>query len=45
MQIFGKYSFNGGEEYINSKYPNLLTEVESVINKVDAKSCKTKENQ
>lgn len=42
MRIVGKFSFNGGEDYINQHYKNLLKEVESVIKKVDANSCKTK---
>lgn len=45
MQIFGKYSFNHGEEYIHEIYPHLLHEIELVISRVDAESCKKKESK
>jgi hypothetical protein len=31
MIIAGRYSFNGGEEYIQAHYPHLLKEVEESI--------------
>lgn len=42
MKIVGKYNFNDGKNYIEKNYKNLLTEIEEVISKIDAKSCKTK---
>lgn len=42
MRVVGVYSFNGGKEAIAKKYPQLLTEVEEIIDKVDASKCKTK---
>jgi len=44
MKIVGIYSFNGGKEYIEKKYPSLLREVRSVIKKVDAPLAKTKKS-
>ena len=45
MKIVGRFSFNGGEDYINNHYADLLKEVESVIGKVDAESCRTKSSK
>lgn len=42
MIIAGKYSFNGGEEYVGEKFPGLLEEVELVISQVDKELYKTK---
>jgi hypothetical protein len=45
MQIAGKYSFNNGEGAIQRKYSTLFKEVCSIIESVDANSCKTKESK
>lgn len=42
MIIAGKFSFNGGEEAVQARYPHLLAEVESVIASVDAELYRTK---
>ncbi|NUM43097.1 MAG: restriction endonuclease [Anaerolineales bacterium] len=42
MIIAGRYSFNGGEEYIQAHYPHLLKEVEEIISQIDAESCRLK---
>jgi hypothetical protein len=42
MQIVARYSFNGGEEAVQSRYPALLAEVEAVISRVDASKHLTK---
>ncbi len=42
MIIAGRYSFNGGEEYIQAHYPHLLKEVEEIILQIDAESCRLK---
>jgi len=42
MQIVGRYSFNGGLDFILQHYPALLREVETLIVAVDAARCKTK---
>jgi len=42
MIIAGKYSFNNGENYINSNYPHLLTEIEAIISNINAPDFKTK---
>jgi hypothetical protein len=42
MQIVGRYSFNGGLDFILEHYPALLQEVEAQVSAVDAASCKTK---
>ncbi len=42
MKIAGKYSFNGGLEYINNKYPRLVKEIEDAILRVDSSICRTK---
>src|SRR5581483_8930195 len=44
MIIAGRYSFNGGEEFIQLHYPQLLVEVESIIRAIDATAHKTKES-
>lgn len=36
MIIAGKFSFNGGEEAIQARYPHLLAEVQSAVAAVDA---------
>ncbi len=45
MTILGKYSFAGGEAYINHTYPALLTEIEEAIQSVDASTCLIKESK
>ncbi len=42
MIIAGVYSFNGGEEIIESRYASELREVERIITEVDSKRHKTK---
>lgn len=42
MFIAGRYSFNGGEEFIQKNFPHLLQEIETVIGIVDASKYKTK---
>ena len=45
MIIAGEYSFNGGSEFINKKYGQLLSEIREVITVVDADQHKTKESR
>jgi len=42
MRVVGEYSFNGGKKTIEKYYPELLLEIRSVIESVDAQACKTK---
>ncbi len=42
MQIAGKFSFAGGEEYITTRYQELLNEVSDAIQMIDASLKKTK---
>lgn len=42
MIIAARYSFNSGAEAVSDEYPDLLKEIESVINAVTAQSCKVK---
>ncbi|MDR2704983.1 MAG: hypothetical protein LBC02_04310 [Planctomycetaceae bacterium] len=42
MKIAGEYSFNNGQEIVQTKYPKLLDEIKNVIAFVDALKCKTK---
>lgn len=42
MFIAGRYSFHGGEEFIQQHYPHLLHQIETVILGIDAEACKTK---
>ncbi|HNR21100.1 MAG TPA: BglII/BstYI family type II restriction endonuclease [Bacteroidia bacterium] len=42
MIIAGEYSFNGGKEYIEKNFPDLLREVKTVIKRVDAITHKNK---
>lgn len=42
MDIVGKYSFKGGESYINAQFPDLLSEVAEIIGLIDANSARTK---
>ncbi len=45
MIVAAEYSFNKGKENIRERYPELLREIISVINSVDAASCMTKESK
>ncbi|MDT7603861.1 MAG: hypothetical protein QOF61_1858 [Acidobacteriota bacterium] len=45
MRIVAKYSFNGGSEVINERYPHLLTEIEAVIHSVKAEAHKNKRSK
>jgi len=42
MRIVGEYSFNGGKEAVRKNYPKLFSEICSIIESVDAHTCKTK---
>jgi hypothetical protein len=42
MFIAGRYSFHGGEAFIQQHYPHLLAEIEAIIVSIDAEACKTK---
>jgi hypothetical protein len=43
--IAARYSFNGGKEAVNAKYPHLLEELEATIAGVDAERHRTKESK
>lgn len=45
MRIAGRYSFNGGREFVERNYPDLLAEVVRVIGEVDSRYHKTKESE
>jgi hypothetical protein len=45
MKIVGVYSFNGGKEAVDAKYPSLFKEVVDIVASVDAKKYKTKESK
>lgn len=45
MKIVAYYSFNGGQEAVEKKYPNLYTEVVGAITSVDADHHKTKSSK
>jgi hypothetical protein len=45
MKIVGRFSFKEGEKAVGENFPQLLHEVESVIEMVDAHKCKTKTSQ
>ena len=42
MRIAGVYSFNNGQNVVQTKYPDLLKEVETAIGNIEALACKTK---
>lgn len=42
MKIVGIYSFNKGKEYIEKRYPEFLKEIQGIIKRVDASSCRVK---
>jgi hypothetical protein len=44
LRIVARYSFNGGQEAVDKKYPHLLKEVEAVIASINAEEHKTKES-
>lgn len=45
MIIAGRYSFNGGQEFIGKKYKHLLNEIEEIVAAVDAGQHKTKKSK
>lgn len=45
MIIAGKYSFKKGGEFIEQKYSQLFKEIETIVSRVDANECKTKESK
>jgi hypothetical protein len=45
VKIAGVFSFNGGTEQVQNKYPQHLKEIALVITSIDAKSCKIKESK
>ena len=45
MIVAGRYSFNGGDAVISSKYKNLLDEIYEIISAIDANKHKTKESE
>jgi hypothetical protein len=42
MKVYEQYSFKGGKEYVQSKYPEELKEIYTAIEKLDATLCLTK---
>lgn len=42
MIIAERYSFNGGEVYINHNYSKLLSEIETIVKLIDAEKCRLK---
>lgn len=42
MIVAGRFSFNNGEDAVNSKYPHLLEEIEEAIGGIDAEEHRTK---
>ncbi|MFZ5807230.1 MAG: BglII/BstYI family type II restriction endonuclease [Verrucomicrobiota bacterium] len=42
MKIVGHFSFANGKETVQRKYPDLLLEIQSVVEQIDASKCKTK---
>ena len=45
MKLAAVYSFNGGKEAVAERYPDLIVEVNAVIQAIDASQCKTKESK
>jgi len=45
MRLVGEYSFNGGKEAVEKKYPHLLKEIKEVIDSVNANDHKTKQSR
>lgn len=44
MKIAAVYSFNDGRRAVNTKYPALLKEIETIVRSVDASKFKTKKS-
>ncbi|GEM_PF-4540685 len=42
MIVGGRFSFNGGENFIGKHFPHLLAEVEQAISAIDTQKYKTK---
>ena len=45
MRIVARYSFNNGKDVVQSKYFNLLTEIEQAVHQVDSSVLKTKQSK
>lgn len=45
MQIVGRYSFKGGEEVVDTKYPHLFNEIHAALATIDAEAHRTKESK
>ena len=45
MRVAGRYSFNGGREYVEARYPDLAAEVLDAIRAVDSRHHKTKSSE
>ncbi len=45
MRIAGKFSFNGGEETVLLRYPELYKEVENAISSISAEEHRSKESK
>lgn len=45
MRVAGTYSFNGGREAVEKRYPQLLKEIYQVIDVIDEEKHKTKESK
>lgn len=45
MIIAARYSFNGGQEVVESRYSHLLSEIEAAIANVDAEQHRTKQSK
>ena len=45
MRIAGAYSFNNGAKAVSEKYSDLLVEIQTSIENIDAKACKNKESK
>ncbi len=45
MIIAARYSFNGGREAVETKYPHLLAEIEAALTSVDAEQHRTKQSK
>ncbi len=45
MIVAAKYSFNGGQEQLNHKFGDTLSEIEKIITTIDADSCLVKKSK
>ncbi|MHB8351224.1 MAG: BglII/BstYI family type II restriction endonuclease [Thermoplasmata archaeon] len=45
MRIVGRYSFNGGHEYVVKQYPGLVDEVSAIVHAIDSRHFKTKTSE